>query len=181
MVPVVLRHLEERDARKHSGIVDQSVDWTEPLLGRQHHCLDLLYPAHVGLDQDRAPAVGAYLVGGTLGGAIVIEPVDRHVGTRRGKFARHRTADPLLCPRDQNDLASQLRVSDSFDPDLDRDFTPDFDDRIHRKPTYVGFKNFRISRGSRRVTSGFSQLIPEELNSAYRRGSHTPGALSLPS
>ena len=100
LVPVVLRHLKERDARKHSGIVDQSVDWAEPLLGRQYHRLDLLYPAHVGLDQDRAPALGAYLVSDTLGGGIVIEPVDRHVGTRGSKFARHRTTDPLLRPRD---------------------------------------------------------------------------------
>jgi hypothetical protein len=91
-------------------------------LGSQHHCFDLLYPAHIGLDQDRAPALSAYLVGDTLGGAIVIEPVDRHVGARGGKFARHRTADPLLRPRDQNDLASQLHVSDSFDWDLDRNF-----------------------------------------------------------
>jgi hypothetical protein len=87
-------------------------------LGRQHHCFDLLYPAHIGLDQGRAPALGAYLVSNTLGGAIVIEPVDRHVGAHRGKFARHRTADPLLRPRDQNDSTSQLHVSDSFESDL---------------------------------------------------------------
>jgi hypothetical protein len=87
--------------------------------------LDLLYPAHIGLDQDGAPALGAYLMGDTLGGTIVIEPVDRYVGTRRRKFARHRTADPLLSPRDQNDLASQLHVSDSFASDLDRNFQSD--------------------------------------------------------
>jgi hypothetical protein len=47
-----------------------------------------LYLAHVGLDQDRASTAGVYLVGCTLGGAIVIEPVDRHVGASGSKFQR---------------------------------------------------------------------------------------------
>jgi hypothetical protein len=33
-----------------------------------------------------------------LGGAIVIEPVDRDVGASGSKFQRHRAADPLLLP-----------------------------------------------------------------------------------
>jgi hypothetical protein len=62
------------------------------------------------LNQNRAPSAGAYLIGNTLRGGIVIEPVDRHVGTSGSKFQRHRAADPLLRPRDQNHLASELHV-----------------------------------------------------------------------
>ena len=70
----------------------------------------MFYPSHVRLDQNRAPSAGAYLIGNTLCGGIVIEPVDRDVGAGGGKFQRHRAADPLLRPSDQNHLASQLHV-----------------------------------------------------------------------
>jgi len=37
-----------------------------------------------------------------LRGSVVIEPVACHVGASGSKFQRHRAADPLLRPRDQN-------------------------------------------------------------------------------
>jgi hypothetical protein len=66
--------------------------------------------AEVCLDQDRAPTASAYPIGETFGGAIIIEPVERHVGTSRSKFQRHCAADALLCARDQNHLASELHT-----------------------------------------------------------------------
>jgi hypothetical protein len=141
--------------------------------------LDLLYPAHVGLDQDRAPALGAYLVGDTLGGASVIEPVDRYIGTRRGKFARHRAADPLLRPRDQNDLASQLHISDSFDPDLDRDFPANFDDRINGKPEVRGMQGLQISPGRACAVLPFPPRLCENRCVPARPSTPRPNSTSV--
>jgi hypothetical protein len=45
-----------------------------------------------------------------LGSTIVIKPVDRYVGASGSKFQRHRAADALLRPRDQNHLARELHV-----------------------------------------------------------------------
>jgi len=45
-----------------------------------------------------------------LCGSVVIEPVDRDVGASSCKFQHHSAADPLLRPRDQNHLASELNV-----------------------------------------------------------------------
>jgi hypothetical protein len=38
------------------------------------------------------------IIGHTLRGSIVIEPVDRHVGAGGSEFQDHRVADPLLAP-----------------------------------------------------------------------------------
>jgi len=108
LVPIALGHFEEAHARKHTGVVDQNVDRTEPLLDGRYHGPHLLQPAHIGLDEECAPTAGAYLIGDTLRRALVIEPVDRHVGARSGKFACHRATDPLLRARDQNHLVGQL-------------------------------------------------------------------------
>jgi hypothetical protein len=75
-----------------------------------HHCLHLRYLAHVGLDQNRAPSAGPHLTGDTLGGTVVVEPIDRDVGASCGKLQRHRAADPLLRPCDQNHPASELHI-----------------------------------------------------------------------
>src|ERR1700736_5986011 len=56
------------------------------------------------------PTAGAHLFGYTLGSTIVIKPVDRYVGASGSKFQRHRAADALLRPRDQNHLARELHV-----------------------------------------------------------------------
>jgi len=110
LVPVALRHFEEGDPREHPGIVDQHVDRTELFLGGRHHHLHLLYLAHVSLDQDGAPSARTYLISHTLGGSFVIEPVDRNVGTGGSKLQRHRAANPLLRPRDQNRFARELHA-----------------------------------------------------------------------
>jgi len=41
---------------------------------------------------------------------MVIQPIDRHVGLGGGKIQRSRAAAPLLRPRNQNYLASELHV-----------------------------------------------------------------------
>jgi len=111
MVPVALRHFEERDAGKHSGVVDQNVDRAEPFLGGRNHRPHLLQLPQICLDQHRSPSARVYRIGNPLGGAVVIEPVDRDVGPNRGKFQCHSATDPLLRPRDQNHFAGQLHVS----------------------------------------------------------------------
>jgi hypothetical protein len=52
----------------------------------------------------------AHSIGDAFRSALVIEPVDRDIGTRRGKFDRHRAADPLLRPCDQDHLAGALHL-----------------------------------------------------------------------
>jgi hypothetical protein len=109
-VPVGLGHLEKGDAREDPGVVDQDVNRAEPILAGGHHCLHLPNFANVSLDQDRASSASVYLLCHTLGGALVIEPVDRDIGPDCGELQRHRTADALLRPRDQDHLASETHV-----------------------------------------------------------------------
>jgi hypothetical protein len=52
----------------------------------------------------------AYSIEDAFRSALVIEPVDRDLGTRNGKFDRHRAADPLLRSGDQDHLAGALHV-----------------------------------------------------------------------
>ena len=110
VIPVTFRHLQERDAREHSGIVDQNLDRPEPPLGGGHHRLRLLDISDVCLDGQCTPSMAAHFIGDGVRSALVIEPVDRDVGTRSGKFDRHCAADPLLRPSDQDHLASALHV-----------------------------------------------------------------------
>jgi hypothetical protein len=110
VIPVAFRHLQKQDAREHAGIVDQNVDRPEPLLDGRHHRLRLHDTRNVGLDRQRALSVTTHLIGGALRSAFVIEPVNRDIGARQSKFDRHRAADPLLRPRDQDNLAGALHV-----------------------------------------------------------------------
>jgi hypothetical protein len=64
----------------------------------------------VCLDHQRTPSVAAHLIGDAFRSALVIEPVDRDIGTRSGKFDGHRAADPLLRPGDQDRLAGALHL-----------------------------------------------------------------------
>jgi len=86
VVPLALRHFEEWDAGEHRGVVDQDVDRAEPLLGGRHHRLHLFHLADICLDQNRPPSAGAYLIRNTLGGPLIIEPVDRDVGACGSKL-----------------------------------------------------------------------------------------------
>src|SRR5262245_52221394 len=100
----------EGDAQKYPRVVDQNFNGAEPFFRGGHHSLHLFDLTHVCVDQNRAPPASAYLLGNTMGGALVVEPVDRDIGPDRGEFQRHSPADALLCARDQNHLASELHV-----------------------------------------------------------------------
>jgi hypothetical protein len=56
-----------------------------------------------------------YLVGDTLGGATVVEPIDRHIGASSRKLQRHCAADALLrscdlcLPKEEADIDLPMR------------------------------------------------------------------------
>ena len=105
VIPIAFAQFEKRHAREHPSIVDEHVDRAEPLLDRRYHRLDLAEPAQIGAHGQRAPAGGADLIGDALRGGLVVEPVDRDVGSCPGAAQGDGPPDPLLRPGHQNDLA----------------------------------------------------------------------------
>ena len=98
MVPVLLRHLEERDTGEYAGIVDQHVDWPEPLLSGRYNGPRLRYPADIR-QQDCAAPVSTDIDGDAFRVALMVEPVDRDIGPGFGELDRHGAADPRAAPR----------------------------------------------------------------------------------
>ena len=105
-VPRLLGELEKGGAGEDAGVVHQHVDRAERTLGVAHEAPRLLGLGDVGVECRGPPAERRDLGGRGLGGRLVVEIVERHVGARLGKPDGDGAADAALGARHEHDLSA---------------------------------------------------------------------------
>ena len=104
-VPHVVLQFKEGCAREDRRIVDEDIEWTEGALDLGHEVPRLLGPGDVGGERGGPPAERGDLSRHGLGGGLVVQEVEGHIGTGGGEPERDRAADAALGARHEHDLS----------------------------------------------------------------------------
>src|SRR5262249_40614258 len=104
-VPGRLGEVEKRSAREDGGVVHEDVDRAERALGIGHEAPRLLGLGDVSADRRGLAAEGDDLRRRRLGGRLVVQVIERHVGPGLGESDRDGAPDTALGARDKHDLS----------------------------------------------------------------------------